>query len=92
MSNDTPDDTPNMKFEVLKAAVAEGSALRLGRLAFSGRRTIDTPNYFAVTSRGAVPHITPDNANNHLDTSGVYMALENCKPPPPPPSFPSVPH
>ncbi|KAK0752253.1 tRNA-guanine(15) transglycosylase-like protein [Schizothecium vesticola] len=78
MSNDTQDDTPTMKFEVLKAAITDGSALRLGRLAFSGRRTIDTPNYFAVTSRGAIPHITPDNVNNHLHTSGVYMALEDC--------------
>lgn len=91
MSNDTPNDTPSMKFKVLKAAVAEGSALRLGRLAFSGRRTIDTPNYFAVTSRGAIPHITPDNANNHLDTSGVYMALEDCKSPPPPTLSPTNP-
>ena len=78
----TQDEAPAMTFEVLKAAITDGSAVRLGRLALAGRRTIDTPNYFAVTSRGAIPHITPDNVNNHLHTGGAYMALEDCKCPP----------
>ncbi|KAK1760639.1 tRNA-guanine(15) transglycosylase-like protein [Echria macrotheca] len=66
-----------MTFEVLRSALIDGSAARLGRLALAGRKTIDTPNFFALTSRGVVPHITPDNVDKHLDTGGVYMALED---------------
>ncbi|KAK3326477.1 tRNA-guanine(15) transglycosylase-like protein [Apodospora peruviana] len=67
-----------MTFEVLKAAVRDGAAARLGRLALAGRKTvIDTPNYFANTSRGTVPHVTPDNISKHLQTGGAYMALED---------------
>ncbi|CCC08861.1 unnamed protein product [Sordaria macrospora k-hell] len=65
-----------MTFELLKTAVKDGGA-RLGRLAFSGRRTVDTPNFFGLTSRGVIPHVTPDNVEKHLHTNGTYMALED---------------
>lgn len=68
-----------MTFEVLKSAIIDGSAARLGRLALAGRRGIDTPNYFAVTSRGVVPHMTPDNVAKHLHAGAAYLALEDCK-------------
>ena len=68
-----------MAFEVLKPAILDGSAARLGRLAIACRRSLETPNFFAVTSRGAVPHITPDNVSKHLQIGGAYMALEDCK-------------
>ncbi|KAK0728393.1 tRNA-guanine(15) transglycosylase-like protein [Lasiosphaeria miniovina] len=68
-----------MKFDVLKAAIRDApTAARLGRLAIAARRTVDTPNYFAITSRGVVPHVTPDNLAKHLsDVGGAYMALED---------------
>ncbi|KAL1836076.1 hypothetical protein VTJ49DRAFT_5611 [Mycothermus thermophilus] len=68
--------SPAMRFEILKA-LKDGAAARVGRLAFAGRLPIDTPNFIAITSRGAVPHITPDNAEKHLKTTGAYMALED---------------
>ncbi len=80
MTNDSQHEpTEAMTFEVLKAAIIDGSAARLGRLALAGRRGIDTPNFFAVASRGVVPHITPDNVGKHLQTGGAFMALEDCK-------------
>lgn len=65
-----------MTFELLKTAVKDGGA-RLGRVVFSGRRTVDTPNFFGLTSRGVIPHVTPDNVEKHLHTNGTYMALED---------------
>ncbi|TWU77590.1 hypothetical protein ED733_007790 [Metarhizium rileyi] len=64
-------------FELLGSAVADGCAARLGRLSIPGRRPIETPNYTAVTSRGAIPHLTPDNVAKHTNLSAVYMALED---------------
>ncbi|KAK4192943.1 putative queuine tRNA-ribosyltransferase [Podospora australis] len=76
-----------MRFEVLKAAVNDGAtaaaaaaaaaAARLGRLAFPGRAPINTPNFLGVTSRGTLPHVTPDNVSQHLNIGGVYMSLED---------------
>jgi hypothetical protein len=67
-----------MRFELLKGGLADGAA-RLGRLAMSGRQEVATPDYFAIASRGAVPHITPDNLRAHVPVGGTYMALEDCK-------------
>jgi queuine tRNA-ribosyltransferase len=68
-----------MRFEILKNALKDGIAARVGRLAFAGRRPIDTPNYIGMTSRGSLPHITPDNVGRHLQVTGAYMALEDCE-------------
>ncbi|KAK4203273.1 putative queuine tRNA-ribosyltransferase [Triangularia verruculosa] len=68
-----------MRFEVLSSALKESTsaAARIGRLAFPGRRPIDTPNFIAVTSRGTLPHVTPDNISKHLQVSGAYFSLED---------------
>lgn len=68
-----------MVFELLKPAFGDGAAARLGRLAWKGRTSIETPNFFALTSRGVVPHITPDTASRHGNFGGRYMALEDCE-------------
>jgi len=69
-----------MKFDLIKTAVQNGgAAARLGRMALKGRLPVDTPNFFGITSRGVVPHVTPDNVSKHLKTTGAYMALEDCK-------------
>lgn len=65
-------------FQVLGSAVTDACSVRLGRLAFLGRRPIDTPNYTAVSSRGAVPHLTPDNVRKYASFGATYMALEDC--------------
>ena len=62
-------------FDVLSSA--SQSAPRLGRLSIPNRKPIDTPNYMSVSSRGAIPHITPDNMR-HATPAPVYMALEDC--------------
>ncbi|KAK4242517.1 tRNA-guanine(15) transglycosylase-like protein [Achaetomium macrosporum] len=66
-----------MRFEILKTALKDGATARLGRLGFAGRLPFDTPNFIGVTSRGALPHLTPDNVSKHLQVSGAYMALED---------------
>jgi queuine tRNA-ribosyltransferase len=52
---------------------------RLGRLRVEGRRELETPNFLAITSRGVVPHMTPDVVAGSTDIRGVHMALEDCK-------------
>ena len=52
---------------------------RLGSLALPGRKVVATPAFFAVTSRGAVPHVTPDNFARTDLVDGAYFALEDCK-------------
>ncbi|KAI9744206.1 MAG: hypothetical protein M1818_002358 [Claussenomyces sp. TS43310] len=53
------------------------SSARLGRLKMSGRKSLETPNFLALSSRGVVPHITPDVMIKHTKFDGVYMALED---------------
>ncbi|KAK3994711.1 putative queuine tRNA-ribosyltransferase [Cladorrhinum sp. PSN332] len=70
--------TTAMRFQVLKTALKDAAATaRPGRLSFPGRRPIETPNYIAVTSRGCLPHLTPDNVAKHIKSSGTYMSLED---------------
>ncbi|KAL7949125.1 tRNA-guanine(15) transglycosylase-like protein [Trichoderma barbatum] len=64
-------------FELIGSAAVDGSAARLGKMSFPGKKVIDTPNFFAVTSRGAIPHLTPDNLRRHTSVNGFYMALED---------------
>lgn len=71
-------EAEGMRFDILKAAAAgDGAAARLGRLALPRRQAVDTPNYFAVTSRGTVPHLTPDTIAKYGSFSGAYMAMED---------------
>ncbi|RFU73672.1 trna-guanine transglycosylase family [Trichoderma arundinaceum] len=81
MSDPSLENSSNMSgrkiFELIGSAAADGSAARLGKLSLPGRKAIETPNFFAVTSRGAVPHVTPDNLRKHTSVGGVYMALED---------------
>ncbi|OTB01745.1 hypothetical protein M426DRAFT_63444 [Hypoxylon sp. CI-4A] len=64
-------------FHVLKSVAVDGGGPRAGRLALPKRKPIDTPNYFGLTSRGVIPHITPDVIAKHTDLHGSYMALED---------------
>lgn len=66
-------------FNVLRSAVVDGVGPRAGRLSLPKRPPIDTPNFLGLTSRGVIPHITPDVLFKHTDLSGSYMALEDCK-------------
>ncbi len=68
-----------MKFELLRVAAREVVAGRLGRLSVEGRHVIETPGYLGTTSRGMIPHLTPDNLSEHARGSGAYYALEDCE-------------
>ncbi|TVY15766.1 Queuine tRNA-ribosyltransferase accessory subunit 2 [Lachnellula arida] len=50
---------------------------RLGRLRVKGRQELETPNFFAISSRGVVPHLTPDVISASTTIGGVHMALED---------------
>ena len=65
-------------FELITPAANDGCLARLGRLALPGRRPVETPTYTAITSRGVVPHLTPDNVHKHTSFGAAYMALEDC--------------
>lgn len=55
------DDAMRGGFEVLKTC-SDGLA-RKGLYRVAGRQAIATPGFLAATSRGVVPHLTPDNVN-----------------------------
>lgn len=75
-------EAEGMRFDILKTVAGDGgaatTAARLGRLALPRREAVDTPNYFAMTSRGVVPHMTPDMIAKYGSFQGVYMAMEDC--------------
>lgn len=52
---------------------------RLGVLSVPGRQSIQTPHYFAVSSRGCVPHLSQDMMKENTSIKGVYAALEDCE-------------
>ncbi|KAI9880911.1 MAG: hypothetical protein M1830_009979 [Pleopsidium flavum] len=50
---------------------------RLGSIALKGRIPMQTPHYIALSSRGAVPHVSQDIMRKHTRITGVYVALED---------------
>jgi queuine tRNA-ribosyltransferase len=65
-------------FKILSDVDPNVAAPRLGKLAVGGRKEIETPNFFAVSSRGVIPHMTPDVIRASSQIGGVHMALEDC--------------
>lgn len=54
-------------------------APRLGRLALTGRKPIQTPNHVPITSRGVLPHVSHDIMNDRMSIGSLYAAFEDCK-------------
>lgn len=79
MTENSPDMRLGKTFQLLSSPTKSSCAPRLGQIALPGRRVIQTPNYTAVTSRGAVPHLTPDNLRQHTTVGAAYLALEDCE-------------
>ncbi|KAJ5913155.1 hypothetical protein N7504_002038 [Penicillium tannophilum] len=75
MDSETP-ELRNMTFSVLGPA-APVLAPRAGTLAIAGRKTLSTPHYLPVTSRGVVPHISHDNVRKETAINGLYVGLED---------------
>lgn len=69
----------DMPFRVVRKTLGDGLAARVGRLSLPGRRPLETPNFVAVASRGAVPHLTPDVVMDHTSFGAAYMAMEDCE-------------
>ena len=63
----------DMSFSILKPGNA-----RLGLLHLKNR-VLETPNYIAPTSRGAVIHCTPDVLDDIKNVPGVLIAFEDCE-------------
>lgn len=56
----------------------EVNEARGGCIQLKGRKPMATPNFFAATSRGVVPHMTPDVISEHSTFEGIHLALEDC--------------
>lgn len=59
----------------------QGDQHRFGELALAGRQKVQTPNYFPLTSRGSLPHLSQDMMRDHAPVAGIYTALEDCESP-----------
>ncbi|KAK9237190.1 tRNA-guanine(15) transglycosylase-like protein [Lipomyces kononenkoae] len=59
---------------VARLGLFSPSAVSRGKPSVS---VIPTPNFILPTSRGTIPHITPDNARKHVDVSAVFVSLED---------------
>lgn len=64
-------------FQVMSHVDLNISTPRLGRLVVEGRKDLQTPNFIAVSSRGVVPHMTPDVIAASSQIRGIHMALED---------------
>ncbi|OLL24445.1 Queuine tRNA-ribosyltransferase-like protein [Neolecta irregularis DAH-3] len=65
-----------LPFEILKPGSL--SRCRTGQLHFMREKTIiKTPTFIPSSSRGAIPHITPDILQKHTNVSAIYYGLED---------------
>lgn len=71
-----PSEWSDKMFSIIK----EVGRARLGRLVSAGRKTLETPHFLGITSRGVIPHITQDTFVRDTDINSVYVPLEDCKP------------
>ena len=70
-----------LSFNILKSAGPSTVSPRLGTLMVPRRKPVDTPHFIALTSRGAVPHLSQDTLRDNTSVKGVYLALEDCEAP-----------
>lgn len=78
-SDESSSRASSFRFEILGALDSSTPDARLGRLSIAGRNEFETPNFFSISSRGVVPHLTPDVIGEHTQAGGVHIALEDCK-------------
>lgn len=79
MNGDAADmATSRAGFHILKASTRGPASARLGTLSIKGRKSIETPNFVAMSSRGVIPHLTPDMVIKATDFGAAHMALEDC--------------
>ncbi|KAJ5099627.1 hypothetical protein N7532_006628 [Penicillium argentinense] len=66
----------SMNFSVLGSS-APVLAPRVGKLALASRKTLSTPHYVPLTSRGTVPHIAHDMVRKATAINSLYIGLED---------------
>lgn len=71
--------TKRVSFEIIAPASTHVDGPRLGKVSCVGRKDVDTPNHFALGSRGAVQHLSQDTVRDHTDMKGMHTALEECE-------------
>ncbi|KAH9831082.1 tRNA-guanine transglycosylase family protein [Teratosphaeria destructans] len=69
-------ELPDELFTIIQQATTRLGP-RLGRLSIPGRHAVETPHYLAITSRGAVPHITQDTFSRSTGITSAYVGLED---------------
>ena len=67
-----------MSFNI-KFSKVIGNGPRLGNLSTQTHNEIKTPHYIALSSRGAIPHISQDMLHDNTAVRGVFVALEDCE-------------
>ncbi|RKF57200.1 Queuine tRNA-ribosyltransferase accessory subunit 2 [Erysiphe neolycopersici] len=68
----------NISFEILSPYDPATLGPRLGQLFCKGRKPVPTPNLLSLTSRGVIPHISPDVVlSADIQVEGVHMAVED---------------
>lgn len=78
VDHSTVSQLPEEMFTLIRSPT-RGLGPRLGCLRLAERKTIETPHYLGLTSRGVIPHLTPDTFARDANVNGVYMSLEDCK-------------
>ncbi|APA05934.1 hypothetical protein sscle_01g007040 [Sclerotinia sclerotiorum 1980 UF-70] len=75
--NMAPKSSTRLGFQILSTLDHNTSGPRLGRITVEGRKDLETPDFLAITSRGVIPHMTPDVIAAHARLPGVHFALED---------------
>ncbi|MCJ1468863.1 hypothetical protein MMC07_007493 [Pseudocyphellaria aurata] len=57
--------------------ISSDNGSRRGNVHVPGRKTIQTPHYLALSSRGIVSHLSQDTMREHTSITGLYTALED---------------
>lgn len=63
----------------LREAATNSLGPRVGQFLRGTHPAINTPHYVATTSRGVVPHVSPDILAKSTAVSAVYIPLEDCE-------------
>ena len=69
----------SQSFEVLLPGLGESNSQRLGLLRTIKRNDIETPNLLALSSKGSVPHLTPDIFQTETAIQAIHAGFEDCK-------------
>ncbi|TGO23255.1 hypothetical protein BPAE_0138g00080 [Botrytis paeoniae] len=75
--NMAPKNPTRLGFQILNTLDHNASGPRIGRITLEGRKDLETPDFLAITSRGVIPHMTPDVIAAHAKVPGVHFALED---------------